>query len=205
MGLSARLLEGEDAIEVGVAVHDTSFSLDFCVHKVSIPSNAKERASILIRHCIDTVKGFSAEHRTKFVGAGVGKPLLEMAPGLCGALWRELDIIPLLFSVYLNEHGVTTPIPPTADEQADSVVRKAILAFGPSHLPRIQIGFRNLVGVDVDGSVRIVDGLEDFRCTVRQPTWNALIKISNEIKRSGTKIAFFSSTPQGGGVGMSRS
>jgi hypothetical protein len=202
LGLSARLLEGEDAIEVGVAVHDTSFALDFCVHKVPVESNAQKRESTLIRHCIDVIKGFSSEHRVKFVGAGIGKPLHDFAPALCSALWRELDIIPLVLSVYLHEHGTTTPTPPTADEQADSVVRKAMVAFGPQHLPRVQIGFRNLVGVDEDGLIRIVDGLNDFRKSVREPTWNACLKMATEIKRMGTRIAFFSSTPQGGGVGI---
>jgi hypothetical protein len=108
-----------------------------------------------------------------------------------------------MMSVYTHEHGTTTPLPPTADEQADSVVRKAILGFGPSHLPRVSIMFRNLVGVDIDGVVRLVDGLEDFRKTVREPTWNALIKLGEEVRKRGTRIAFFSSTPQGGGVGMS--
>jgi hypothetical protein len=204
LGLSARLLEGEDAVEVGVAVHDTQFSLDFCVHKVPVHSNAEKRGTTLIRHCIEVIKGFSSEHRVKFVGAGIGKPLHDYAPKICAALWSEMDIIPLLVSVYLHEHGTTTPTPPTADEQADSAVRKAILAFGPNHLPRVQIGFRNMVGVDEDGVIRLVDGLEDFHRTVREPTWRTLLKVAGEVKKKGTKIAFFSSTPQGGGVGMFR-
>jgi len=32
----------------------------------------------------------------KFVGAGVTEKLYELAPDLCGRLWRELDIVPLV-------------------------------------------------------------------------------------------------------------
>jgi hypothetical protein len=97
-----------------------------------------------------------------------------------------------------------TPVPPAADEQADSVVRKLIMHFGPRHLIRVQIGFRNLVEVDEGGLIRIVESLNDYKNTVREPTWRALLKITNEIKTMGTKIAFFSSTPQGGGVALMR-
>ena len=68
----------------------------------------------------------------------------------------------------------------------------------------MQIGFRNLVEVDEGGLVRIVDSLDDYRRTVRPPTWRALMKYTEEIKQMGTKIAFFSSTPQGGGVALMR-
>ena len=32
----------------------------------------------------------------KFVGAGVTEKLYELVPDLCGRLWRELDIVPLV-------------------------------------------------------------------------------------------------------------
>ena len=104
----------------------------------------------------------------------------------------------------MHEHGTTTPIPPTADEQADSVVRKLIMCFGPRHLPRLQIGFRNLVEIDLGGLVRLVEDLKEYEATVRPPTWRACMKVAEEIKKMGTKIAFFSSTPQGGGVALMR-
>ena len=204
LGLSARILENEPAVEVGLAMHDTNYSVDFCVHKVQVPSDPQECANVLTQHCLTMARLFSEQHRCKFIGAGIGRPLFELAPHLCSALWRELDIVAMVLSVYLHEHGVTTPIPPTADEQADSVVRKLIMHFGPRHLIRVQIGFRNLVEVDEGGLVRIVDSLNDYQKTVRTPTWRALLKNAEEIKKMGTKIAFFSSTPQGGGVALMR-
>lgn len=174
------------------------------MHKVQVPADPQECANVLTQHCLKTARAFSEHHRCKFIGAGIGKPLFELAPHLCSALWKELDIVSMVLSVYTHEHGVTTPIPPTADEQADSVVRKVIMHFGPRHLLRVQIGFRNLVEVDEGGLVRIVEDLNDYKNSVRAPTWRALLKNVEEIKRMGTKIAFFSSTPQGGGVALMR-
>jgi hypothetical protein len=202
--MSARFLEDEDTVEVGLTMHDTNYSIDFCVHKVPVSKDAKEREKTLTQHCLKQIRGFSEEHRAKFIGAGIGKPLFDLAPNLCSALWKELDIVSMVLSVYIQEHGFMTPVPPAADEQADSVVRKLIMHFGPRHLIRVQIGFRNLVEVDEGGLIRIVESLNDYKNTVREPTWRALLKITNEIKTMGTKIAFFSSTPQGGGVALMR-
>ena len=198
------MLDNEPYIEVGITIHDTDYSVDFCVHKVRCGNDAAERANKLTRHCVEQVRSFSQQHGCKFIGAGIGKPLFHLAPHLCSTWWRELDIIPMVMGVYIHEHGTTTPIPPTADEQADSVVRKLIMWFGPRHLPRLQIGFRNLVEVDLGGLVRLVEDLKEYEATVRPPTWRACMKVAEEIKRMGTKIAFFSSTPQGGGVALMR-
>jgi alpha,alpha-trehalose phosphorylase (configuration-retaining) len=35
----------------------------------------------------------------KFVGAGVTSRLVEYSPKICGRLWRELDIVPIIFHV----------------------------------------------------------------------------------------------------------
>ena len=32
----------------------------------------------------------------KFVGAGITEKLYELVPDICGRLWRELDIVPLV-------------------------------------------------------------------------------------------------------------
>ena len=123
-----------------------------------------------------------------------------------------------------NVQAQQTP-PPAAravDEQADSAVRKAVLYFGPSgHNPRLFIGFRcvlssliavevlicsfrNEVDVDAGGRIKIVDSLEDYRSSVREPTWNAVHKYAKILREKHIKIAFFSSTPQGGGVALMR-
>lgn len=66
------------------------------------------------------------------------------------------------------------------------------------------VQFRNEVDVDAGGRIHIVDSLEDYRSSVREPTWNALHKYAKFLREKHIKIAFFSSTPQGGGVALMR-
>jgi hypothetical protein len=46
--------------------------------------------------------------------------------------------------------------------------------------------------------------LEDYRKSCGDLTWNATMKYANSLEGKKTKIAFFSSTPQGGGVALMR-
>ena len=46
--------------------------------------------------------------------------------------------------------------------------------------------------------------MEDYRPSVREPTWNAVNKYAKILRDKHIKIAFFSSTPQGGGVALMR-
>ncbi len=74
--------------------------------------------------------------------------------------------------------------------------------FGPSHNPRLSIGYRNQVEVDANGRIHIIDGIEEYRKTCRDGTWNSLMKYANDLRERNMKIGFFSSTPQGGGVAL---
>lgn len=74
--------------------------------------------------------------------------------------------------------------------------------FGPSHNPRLSIGYRNQVEVDANGVTHILDGVEEYRNTCREGTWNSLNKYADDLRERGVKIGFFSSTPQGGGVAL---
>ncbi|PPQ70283.1 hypothetical protein CVT24_000846 [Panaeolus cyanescens] len=96
------------------------------------------------------------------------------------------------------------PIPRTLDEQADSAARKTVMHFGPGNNPRLSIGPRNQVMVDAGGKIHLLDDLDEFRKTVGPKTWNAVIKLADELRERKVKIGFFSSTPQGGGVALMR-
>ena len=87
------------------------------------------------------------------------------------------------------------------DEQADLMARKCFSYFGPNNQPRLEIGFRNEVLVDSAGRV-VLATLEQYKTTVGERTWNAVLKYTGSLK--GKKIAFFNSTPQGGGVALMR-
>ena len=75
--------------------------------------------------------------------------------------------------------------------------------FGPNQQPRIDVGFRNEVGVDASGHAMITR-LENYKGTVGERTWNGVMHYVKELNGRKTKIAFFNSTPQGGGVALMR-
>jgi hypothetical protein len=75
--------------------------------------------------------------------------------------------------------------------------------FGPGNLPRLMVKYRNKVGVDVDDKAHITS-LKDYPGTVHPNTWKATMHFADSLKKNRTKIAFFNSTPQGGGVALMR-
>jgi hypothetical protein len=75
--------------------------------------------------------------------------------------------------------------------------------FGPENIPLLQVGFLGLVEVDTAFHVRLTD-LDDYKTTVRPGTWNAVEHWASDLKKRNVKIAFFSATPQGGGVALMR-
>lgn len=130
-------------------------------------------------------------------------------------LWAELDIVVMKFKVksqvpkfsFSDESdGVETAetISRDVDEQADSAVRKCIMYFGPGNIPSLSIGFRNRVEPDMGGKIELVSSLKGYQETVHEGTWNSVMKYANELKKSKIKVAFFSATPQGGGVALMR-
>jgi hypothetical protein len=76
--------------------------------------------------------------------------------------------------------------------------------YGPGNNPRLEIGPRNQVAVDAGGKIHLIDDLEEYRKTVGEGTWNAVVKLADELRQKKVKIGFFSSTPQGGGVALMR-
>jgi alpha,alpha-trehalose phosphorylase (configuration-retaining) len=153
---------------------------------------------------------YSREHHAKFVGAGITETLANMCPDICAFLWRELDIVVMKFDVQMTapkysfsgdsgEHAMRD-----VDEQADSAVRKCIMYFGPNHNPALSIGFRNRVEPDAGGRIELVHDLKEYEKTVHPRTWKCVMKFANELKEKNTKVAFFSATPQGGGVALMR-
>lgn len=75
--------------------------------------------------------------------------------------------------------------------------------FGPCLTPMLQVGYRGIVEVDSGFQARLLT-LSDFKSTCGPTTWEAMMKYATSLKKKGTKIAFFSSTPQGGGVALMR-
>jgi hypothetical protein len=67
----------------------------------------------------------------------------------------------------------------------------------------LQIGFRNVVEVDGGAHARLAT-LEDYRKTATKTTWETVVDHANYIRERKLRIAFFSSTLQGGGVALMR-
>ena len=75
--------------------------------------------------------------------------------------------------------------------------------FGKANQPRLEVVHRNEVGVDCDGMAQITDE-PTYRKSVHPNTYAATMFYADSLKKNGTKIAFFNSTPQGGGVALMR-
>lgn len=151
-------------------------------------------------------------------------------PTLCSRLWAELDIIPLVLPglSLLGRFASLAQAQPRSweskaiDEQAESMARKCVRSveagrsenrrqklnlfrrlFGPENSPLLQVGFMGLVEVDTDFHVCLTS-LGDWKTTVSNNTWEACNFYAADLQKRNVKIAFFSATPQGGGVALMR-
>lgn len=75
--------------------------------------------------------------------------------------------------------------------------------FAPTKQPRLAISYRNEVEVDYGGLIQLTT-VDDYRRSVREPTWRAVQKFIHEAVERKLRIVFFSATPQGGGVALMR-
>lgn len=69
--------------------------------------------------------------------------------------------------------------------------------------PTLEIGRHSAVEVDAGGIIRLCT-LQDYQDTCSQASWETLMVFANRLRATGTKVAFFSATPQGGGVALMR-
>ncbi len=75
--------------------------------------------------------------------------------------------------------------------------------FGPSMAPLLQVGHRGIVQTDSAFRAHLLT-MADYKTTCGTATWEAILTYAGKLRDKGTKIAFFSSTPQGGGVALMR-
>jgi hypothetical protein len=161
-------------------------------------------AIALSDHLVDTIQRYENDHHCKILGAGITQHVIDMSPNLPSRLWAELDILPFVFDRKLKAPlAEKLHIGLTVDEEADSMARKCLMFFGPSGQPRLMVGYRNEVEVDANGHIKMVT-VEDYKNSVDEPTWTASMGYVASLRTRGTKIAFFNSTPQGGGVALMR-
>ena len=92
---------------------------------------------------------------------------------------------------YVERHGITV--------NADFFQS----IYGPQKQPLLQVGFLNEVQVDAAGHIMMCTR-EQYQQTVHENTWDATMYYTDRLKERGIRMAFLSSTAQGGGVALMR-
>ncbi|KAG4438926.1 hypothetical protein IFR05_005606 [Cadophora sp. M221] len=206
-GIAVAFNDDNSAV-VAVAIHDSTYLIDFSVETIQIKDAVEKGEDPFADYVVDQLEKYEHTNIAKFIGAGLSADLLKKSPKLCSRLWLDLDIVPVSIVPELESHETSSKDrsfwhSKCVDEQADSMARKCIMHFGPSLAPLLQVGYRGIVEIDSGGRAHILS-LDDFKRSCDAPTWDSMMYFVTNLKKMGTKIAFFSSTPQGGGVALMR-
>ncbi|CAM1509420.1 Fc.00g031590.m01.CDS01 [Cosmosporella sp. VM-42] len=202
LGISAVFADDHTAV-VALAIHDTTYLLDFQVKHIELDETMRDGNDLIAEYIISEVEAYEQDNFVKFIGAGLPTTLKYMSPNLCSRLWLELDIVPVVMRPDDEQKEKNFWDVKRVDEQADSMARKCILNFGPSLVPLLQVGFRGIVQTDAGFRVHLTT-LQNHRDTCGKTTWDSMMLYANKLRAKKTKIAFFSATPQGGGVALMR-
>ncbi|KAH7378495.1 hypothetical protein DE146DRAFT_706970 [Phaeosphaeria sp. MPI-PUGE-AT-0046c] len=221
VGLAIAPIQGSISKQlIGMTIHDGTYTLDYesyqwpqpgdghvsdCQPLSSSSPSSFNFPTDLADFIVGKIRKYRKDHKYKIAGGAVTSLFAQLCPSLPSLLWKKLDIVCFIFQPFTNElgHEAVEDTESIVDEESDCVVRKALSRFGPGDLPRPVINRGNVVGVDSDGMAHITN-LEDYQGTVHKNTWEATMKVADELKKNNVKIAFFNTTPQGGGVALMR-
>ncbi|KAJ4044709.1 hypothetical protein NW761_008377 [Fusarium oxysporum] len=209
LGISAVFSNDQTAL-IALAINDGIYLTDFSVKHLDLSDNQGFGRDAIADYVLEEVKDYQHEKFAKFIGAGLPATLARVSKTLCSRLWLDLDIVPI---VVLDEREDDDEDGrkrekdfwdlKRVDEQADSMVRKCVMYFGPSQAPLLQVGFRGLVQTDVGFRAHLTT-IQNYKDTCGASTWETMMTYAEKLRRDNTRIAFFSSTPQGGGVALMR-
>ncbi|KAL2803402.1 hypothetical protein BJX63DRAFT_74960 [Aspergillus granulosus] len=196
-----------------VAIRDSTYLVDFAQEKLPLNQDSP-LDSYIGDYMLSHLNKWRDEHVGKIVGLAIPQQLANACPTLCSRLWLELDIIPLVLSddsklgfdgeeLRYEFQKSTDWESRTLDEQAESMARKCVRLFGPEGIPLLQVGMSGLVQVDTGFHVQLTNR-DDYEKTVSSNTWKAINYYADDLKNRKIKFAFFSATPQGGGVALMR-
>ncbi|KHO00424.1 clock-controlled protein-9 protein [Metarhizium album ARSEF 1941] len=195
VGISATL-HRKQRMTVAFAFRNAVHLVDFHVADLELAGETPITDGI-----VGCLESYARAKSAKIIAAGLPSLLGDRCSTLCPRLWLELDVIPFVIP---EENWTGTPWrDKNVDEQADSMARRCIRCFNPSMTPALQIGRHSSVQVDAGGSIRLC-GLQDYQRTCSAASWQALMFYVDKLRAAGTRIAFFSATPQGGGVALMR-
>ncbi|CAG9982635.1 unnamed protein product [Clonostachys byssicola] len=200
LGMSAVKADAHTVV-IALAIHDATYLLDFSVEHINLDDATDHRHDLVAERIIKQVEAYEHENFVKFIGAGISPELEKVSGTLCSRLWLELDVVPLVLNPDSDSGHFWEQ--KSVDEQADSMARKCIMYFGPSSVPLLHVGYRGIVQTDGAFKAKLLE-LYNFRSTCQKPTWDAMHHYAKDLRTRKIKIAFFSSTPQGGGVALMR-
>lgn len=188
---------------VALAIHDSVYLVDFSVKHLDLDDKNGDGDDSIADHVIEEIQKYEHENFAKFIGAGMPTTLKYMSPTLCSRLWLEVDIIPIVMRPDEEHKQANFWDVKRVDEQADSMARKCILNFGPSLAPILQVGWRGVVQTDAGFRAHLTS-VQNHKDTCGPSTWRSVALYAKRLRADKTKVAFFSSTPQGGGVALMR-
>jgi hypothetical protein len=99
-------------------------------------------------------------------------------------------------------HGNASCEPTCPTLNGDKLTRDS-RNFGPSLVPLLQVGWRGIVQTDAGFRAHLTT-VQNHKDTCGHATWETMLAYAKKLRGNKTKIAFFSSTPQGGGVALMR-
>ncbi|CAK7211470.1 hypothetical protein SCUCBS95973_001126 [Sporothrix curviconia] len=202
VGISAVFSDDHTAV-VALAIHDSVYLVDFSVKHLVLDEKSGVSDDRIADYVLEAIENYEHENFSKFIGAGLPTTLKYMSPSLCSRLWLELDVIPIVMRPDDEQKEASFWDVKRVDEQADSMARKCILNFGPSLVPLLQVGWRGIVQTDAGFRAHLTT-IQNHKDTCGPSTWSAVSYFSKQLRADKVKIAFFSSTPQGGGVALMR-
>ncbi|KAH9385586.1 alpha,alpha-trehalose phosphorylase (configuration-retaining) [Nematocida major] len=169
---------------------------------VVLESFSEEVAEVLNHVLLVTIDKWLSEYTkgnaVKIVGVALSVGVLhrsKFADEMKSMLWNKYDILPCFFS------GGCKPL----DQQSEALARKCASLFRHENLPDLTIAESNRVVVD-SGHIWFCS-LEEYRKSIGargSEFMGDLIQEAQAILEAQQKVAFFSSTAQGGGVALMR-
>ncbi|KAH3953115.1 hypothetical protein HBH53_036920 [Parastagonospora nodorum] len=222
-----------DEFVIGITAHDGTYSINYTAGKyppgeisaasgselssgsssgVDTPatgtsgtSQAVHSTKTLATFVLEMIDEYRKQHHHKVAGAGITQQAVVLCPELPSLLWSCIDVVCLVFAPFTDETRGEPflNLESQVDEESDSVVRKAIEKYGPGNVPRLMVKGRNEVAVDADSVVQLTS-LEDYKSSVHANTWKTTMHFADSLKKNDIRIAFFNTTPQGGGVALMR-
>ncbi|KAJ6136920.1 hypothetical protein N7497_012172 [Penicillium chrysogenum] len=178
---------------ISISIRDTTYLLDFIER--SFDQGKRPSVEETTDFFVTQLRAYGERHLEEIIGAAMPKHVADCCPE---TMFPLVDMYATRAEVKSLAWDVKS-----IDEQAEAMSRKCVRLFGPENVPLLQVGFMGLVEVDTNFHVRLAN-LEDFQNTVSPNTWGAVQHYASDLKKRNVSIAFFSATPQGGGVALMR-